>query len=79
MCLAKPMRVVRIEDETAWVDDSGLERPVALLGVEAVAAGDYLLVHADLALARLAPHEANEILAALEEAVALGNRVGVTG
>jgi hydrogenase expression/formation protein HypC len=79
MCLAKPMRVCRVEGETAWVDDARRERQISLLGVDAVAPGDYLLVHADLAIARLDPHEAGEILIALEDATALGTIGEVRG
>jgi hydrogenase expression/formation protein HypC len=67
MCLAMPMRVMRVEGETAWVDDAGQDRPVALLAVEGVEPGEYLLVHAGLALTRLAPAEAETILATLAE------------
>lgn len=71
MCLAIPLPVRRIENEIAWVGEEGEERPVSLLGVDGVVPGDYLLVHAGLALARLDPAEAEEILAALESVGAL--------
>jgi hydrogenase expression/formation protein HypC len=65
------MRVCRVEGEIAWIDDAGHERPVALLILDSVAAGDYLLVHADFAIAQLELHVAEKILATFEEVVAL--------
>jgi hydrogenase expression/formation protein HypC len=61
------MRVNRVEDGTAWVDDAGTERSVSLLCVEGVEEGEYVLVHAGLALTRLAPGEAAAILSTLAE------------
>lgn len=66
MCRAIPARVLRVEGNVAWIDSDG-EQPVSLLGVEDVASGDYVFHHAGLALARLAPDEADEILAAYAE------------
>jgi hydrogenase expression/formation protein HypC len=73
MCQTIPVRVSRIEGDVAWVLPDGghefglLEQPVSLLGVEGVAAGDYILHHAGLALTRIEPEEAETILALLEE------------
>ena len=73
MCRGAPARVARIEDDVAWVeqpDDAEL-LPVSLLGVEGVAVGDYLFHHAGLALTRLDPEDALDILNALVELDAL--------
>ena len=71
MCQAVPMRVVRVDGETAWIAVKSGERAVSLLGVEDVVAGDYLLVHAGLALARIEPEEADAILRVLAEIAAI--------
>ena len=67
MCRAVPARVLRVDQDVAWVEDGDRESPVSLLGVEAVSAGDYVFHHAGLALARVEPEEAAAILAAYAE------------
>ena len=55
---AVPMRVERVDASSALatcVDSGGAREEVAVELVEPVAAGDSLLVHARVALARLAP------------------------
>lgn len=69
MCQALPARVVRIQDDRAWVEDS--EASVSLLGVDDVAVGDYILHHAGLALGRVEPEEAEAIVEAFRELEAL--------
>jgi hydrogenase expression/formation protein HypC len=60
MCLAVPMRVVRIDRYTAWCEAKGVGRNVSLtlLGDEPVAAGDYVLVHVGYALQTVSAQEA---------------------
>ncbi|MBI3967735.1 MAG: HypC/HybG/HupF family hydrogenase formation chaperone [Chloroflexi bacterium] len=66
MCLAAPVLVTRIENDTAWVRQGGAEQAISIVGVDGITVGDYVLHHAGLALARLEPEEAAAILAALE-------------
>ena len=66
MCLATPMRVARVEGETARVESSGVEMDVALDLVEGVGVGDYLIVHAGYAIQQLSAEEGRETLAILE-------------
>lgn len=72
MCRAAPALVTRVEGQQAWVQDQGQELSVSLLGLsDDVKAGDYVYYHAGLALQRLDPQEAREILEALNELEAL--------
>ncbi len=71
MCRAAPALVTRVEGQQAWVQDQGQEMSVSLLGLSDVKAGDYVYYHAGLALQRLDPQEAREILEALNELEAL--------
>lgn len=71
MCLAIPLRVLRVEDAVAWVEERGTERAISLLGVDGVQPGDYIYAHAGLALERLDPVFAQDVLAALTELAAL--------
>lgn len=72
MCQAAPVRVTRVEGDQAWIVSGSGERRIALLGVDHVVAGDYVLVHAGLALRRLDPEDAAALLAAFAEIEALG-------
>jgi hydrogenase expression/formation protein HypC len=65
MCLAVPMRVISIEGNLGRVDASGAELQVALDLIDGVQTGDYVLVHAGFAIARLSEEDANETLAIL--------------
>ena len=68
MCLAVPLRIVRIENLVATVDMYGGEKEVSLLLLpEEAQVGDYVLVHAGFALQKLDEEAANETLELLRE------------
>ena len=62
MCLAIPMKVVEIEGPVAQVEASGVRRGVRVDLIEGVSLGDYVIVHAGVAIERLDPAEAEETL-----------------
>ena len=64
MCLAIPSRVARLmDDNLAVIDVMGVEREVSLdLMPEAVAVGDYVLVHVGYAIGKFSEKEAIETL-----------------
>jgi len=62
MCLAVPMKVVEIEGPVARVEDSGVRRQVRVDLIEGVQVGDYVIVHAGIAIERLDADEAQETL-----------------
>jgi hydrogenase expression/formation protein HypC len=67
MCLGVPGQIVEIEGTAAVVDFWGVRRKVALDVVdEAVAVGDYVLVHVGFAIRRIAPEDLAETLAFFE-------------
>lgn len=70
MCLAIPMKVVAIEDQTATIELDGLTQRASLILVPDTRVGDYVLVHAGCAITVLAEQEAQETLALLRELVA---------
>jgi len=67
MCLAVPMKVVEIEGPVARVEEAGVSREVRVDLVEGVQVGDYVIVHAGLAIERLEPEEAEETLRLFEQ------------
>ncbi len=60
MCLAIPMRVVSISGPVAHVEESGVRREVRIDLIESVSVGDYVIVHAGIAIERLDAREAEE-------------------
>ncbi|HVB96705.1 MAG TPA: HypC/HybG/HupF family hydrogenase formation chaperone [Chloroflexota bacterium] len=67
MCRSVPARLLRIDGMTGFVEADGTEQAVSLLAVADVTVGDYVYYQAGLALAKLDPDEAREILAILAE------------
>jgi len=72
MCLAVPGRVVEWIDRdplfaTALVEFGGVRRRVCLACVPDVQPGEYVLVHAGVAIARIDAEEAERTLAVFEE------------
>ena len=67
MCLAIPMKVESIEGTTAVVDAAGTRRRVQIGLVDEVGVGDYLLVHAGYAIARVDEEEATRTLDLLKQ------------
>ena len=67
MCLAVPMRVVEMEGPIAQVEEGGVRRVARVDLIDGVKVGDYVIVHAGIAIERLEPEEARETLRLFEE------------
>ncbi len=68
MCLAVPVVVTAIlEDGWAEVEVAGVVRRVSLRMVPEASVGDYVLLHAGYAIAKVDEEEAKETLRLLEE------------
>jgi hydrogenase expression/formation protein HypC len=68
MCLAVPVRVVGLlVNDWVEVEVGGVISRVSIALIEAVAPGDYLIVHAGFAIARLDVEEAEKTLALFAE------------
>jgi hydrogenase expression/formation protein HypC len=71
MCLAVPVRVVELlPEQLAEVEIGGVRSRASLALVDDIAIGDYLIVHAGFAIARLDVQQAEESLALFEEIAA---------
>ena len=81
MCLTEPCRVVAVDDQgtVATVERGGVRRPVLLAVLaadgERVSAGDWVLVNAGVAVARVEDDEALELRGIVRQA-RLGPRGG---
>ncbi len=67
MCLAIPMRIVRIDGVTAVAETEGVSRKVRLDLLPDVSLGDYVLIHAGLAIAKVDAAYAEETLSLLRK------------
>ena len=67
MCLAIPMRIIEIEGFRAVAEVDGVRREARLDLLSEVAVGDYILVHAGLAIATVDPADAEETLTFLRQ------------
>ena len=67
MCLAVPMEILEIDGSTALVAQGGVSRRVRVDFIENPQLGDYVLVHAGIAIERIRPEEAEETLRILRE------------
>jgi hydrogenase expression/formation protein HypC len=65
MCLAIPMQIVEIDGYTAVAEVDGVSRQVRLDLVPEAELGDYVLIHAGLAIARVDAEHAQETLTLL--------------
>ena len=65
MCLAIPMQIIEIEGWAGVAEVDGVTRKVRLDLLPEVNLGDFVLVHAGLAIARVDAGEAEETLSLL--------------
>jgi hydrogenase expression/formation protein HypC len=69
MCLGVPMRVLSIDGTDIVAEIDGVRRAASLMILdEEVREGDYVIVHAGFAIARLDEAEAEETLRLMREA-----------
>lgn len=67
MCVGLPARVVTVKDGMALVDASGAKREVSAELIEELDPGDYVMVHAGVAIAKITADDEEETDALLEE------------
>ncbi|WP_288571216.1 HypC/HybG/HupF family hydrogenase formation chaperone [uncultured Mitsuokella sp.] len=67
MCVGLPAKVVRIQDGMALVDASGARREVSAGLLSDIDPGDYVMVHAGLAIAKITAEDAEETEALLRD------------
>lgn len=67
MCLAVPMKVVKVEGDLSEVEIGGIKKQVSLQLLNEVKIGDYLIVHAGYAIQKLDKKDAEETLSLLRK------------
>ena len=67
MCVGLPARVVTVRDGMALVDASGAKREVSAELIDQLDPGDYVMVHAGVAIAKITADEDGETDALLED------------
>ena len=75
MCLAVPMKIESIDGKRGVASFSGGEYDIRLDLIERPEAGEYVMVHAGIALDRLDADEAEETLKLLREIDGLSGRI----
>lgn len=68
MCVGIPAKVVSVADGTALVDASGARREVSAALLDTLDPGDYVMVHAGLAIAKITSDDETEAAALLADA-----------
>ena len=67
MCVGLRAKVANIENNMAVIDAGGVKRKVSAELISDLTPGDYVMVHAGLAIARVAADEAAEADKVMEE------------
>ena len=67
MCVGLPAKVVRIQDGMALVDASGARREVSAELLSDIDPGDYVMVHAGVAIAKITEEDDSETEHLMEE------------
>jgi len=67
MCVGLPARVVKVHQGMALVDASGAKREVSAELLDELDPGDYVMVHAEMAIARINGDDEEEMDDILED------------
>ena len=67
MCVGLSAKVVKVTDGTALVDASGARREVSAALLEDLEPGDYVMVHAGIASAKITDEDEQESRKVMEE------------
>ncbi len=67
MCLAFPMKITEINNELANVAIGDIKSIVSVALIDGVKKGDYVLVHAGIAIEKIDEEKAEEILTLITE------------
>ena len=66
MCVGLPAKVIRVKDGMAVVDASGARREVSAELLDSLDPGDYVMVHAGIAIARITDNDEDDTASVME-------------
>ena len=69
MCLAVPLKITSIDGKAATGEAAGLSQKLRVDFLPDVQPGDYVMVHAGVAIQKLTPEQAAENLSCIQEAI----------
>ena len=67
MCVGLPAKVVSIKNGTAIVDASGARREVSAELLDELDPGDYVIVHAGIAIAKITSDDKEETVSVMDQ------------
>ncbi|MDD5885954.1 MAG: HypC/HybG/HupF family hydrogenase formation chaperone [Oscillospiraceae bacterium] len=67
MCVGLPAKVRKVEDGMAVIDASGAERTVSSAMIDDLEPGDFVMVHAGMAIAKITNDDQDEADSLMEE------------
>lgn len=67
MCVGLSAKVVKINNGTAVIDADGAKREISAQLLEDLESGDYVMVHAGVAIAKITDEDDNETEQLMEE------------
>lgn len=67
MCVGLPARVVNIKEGVALIDASGAKREVSTELIDGLEPGDYVMVHAGIAISKITDDDKSETDKIMEE------------
>ena len=66
MCVGLPARIMKVNDGMAVVDASGAQKEISAQLLEDLEPGDYVMVHAGIAIAKIGSDDLSEADALLD-------------
>ncbi len=67
MCVAVPMKVIEVSEFSCVAEIDGVKKTASIMALDGVKEGDYIMIHAGLAIAKLDPEAAEETLRLMRE------------
>ena len=67
MCVGLPAKILKLSDGTALVDASGAKREISAALLDELEPGDYVMIHAGIAIAKITENDTEEAANLLEE------------
>ncbi|OAA91117.1 HypC/HybG/HupF family hydrogenase formation chaperone [Clostridium coskatii] len=67
MCIGLPARVVKVKEGMALIDASGAKRKVSAELIDELEPGDYVMVHAGIAISKITNDDQSETDKIMEE------------